>query len=111
MYQPACLQSGDLVRFSRGLLPDKDYGILFYLNEHPFLLLPDGSIRENIPIESLEWVCHTALVHSDYFRSLEQVRLDFSVGTFDHVIGSFTGGSLRTMDNRLFTHFKKGLVE
>lgn len=108
MYKPDKLQSGDLVRFPNRTYPDKEYGVLFYLNEQPFLLLPDGSIQEGVPVESLEWVCHTALVHGSYFRSLEQVRSDFASGAYDHVIGS---PSLKgMMARKSFTHSKNSIL-
>ena len=89
MYQPVRLQSGDLVRIPDTHHPNTTiYGILFYLNESSFLLMPNGVIEKVVSIESLEWVCHTALVHGSYFHSLEQVRQNFIIGIFDHVIAS-----------------------
>lgn len=88
MYKPKQLQSGDLVRFPNQPHSNSIYGIVFFLDDKPFLLVPDGNIRGDIPIELMEWTCHTALVHGPYFRSLEQVREDFFSGKFDHVIGS-----------------------
>jgi len=108
MYQPVQFQSGDLVRLPNQVYPGyTEYGILFYLNEKPFLLLPDGSIREGVPVESLEWVCHTALVHGSYFRSLEQVQSDFASGAFDHVIGSVPRSTPKPITvTKSSTHFK-----
>lgn len=88
MYTPDQLQSGDLVRFPNELNPSKKiYGIVFYLEENLFLLMPDGTVLTEVPIESLEWVCHTALVHCELFRSLKQVQEDFAAGRFDNVVG------------------------
>ena len=106
MYQPVRLQSGDLVCISNGLpSPEKTYGILFFLKELPCLLMSNGFIEEGFSLESLEWVCHTALVHNSCFHSMQQVRQDFAAGAYDHVIGSIPKASTRTWvaENR-FTH-------
>ena len=106
MYRPVRLQSGDLVCISNDLPSlEKAYGILFFLNKLPYLLMPGGVIKEELSIESLEWVCHTALVHSSCFHSLHQVRQDFAAGAYDHVMGSIPKASTRTLvgENR-FTH-------
>ena len=106
MYQPVRLQSGDLLCISNDLpSSEKTYGILFFLKEHPFLLMPDGIIKEGISLESLAWVCHTALVHSSCFHSLQQVKQDFTAGAYDHVMCSIPGAATRTWvaENR-FTH-------
>ena len=88
MCQQKPLQSGDLVRFPNERNPGKQiYGIVFYLEEKLFLLMPDGSVLVQVPIDSLEWVCNTALVHCDIFRSLKQVQDDFASGRFDNVVG------------------------
>ena len=101
MYQPVRLQSGDLVRVSLNCSnPEKAYGILFFLKNQSFLLLPDGIIEEGFPLQSLEWVCHTALVHGSYFRSLEQVKKDFAIGTFAHVIDSLPDAPAKDTINR-----------
>lgn len=100
MYQPVRLQSGDLVRVSRNPHhPEKTYGILFFLKNQPFLLMADGVIEEGFSLESLEWVCHTALAHSSCFHSLEQVRQDFDAGSYAHVMDSVPFTSSRTMTN------------
>ena len=106
MYQPVRLQSGDLVCILSGLpSPEKAYGILFFLKEQPYLLMPNGVIKESISLKSLAWVCHTALVHSSCFHSLQHVRQDFAAGAYDHVIDSIPGAATRIelTENRI-TH-------
>jgi hypothetical protein len=99
MYQPVRLQSGDLVCINHSLTSfEKTYGILFFLKKQPFLLMPDGIIEKDFSLESLEWVCHTALVHGSYFHSLEQIRQDFASGTFNHVISSIPRASINNTD-------------
>ena len=98
MYHPVRLQSGDLVCIIHSSpSSEKNYGILFFLKKQPFLLMPDGVIEKEVSLESLEWVCHTALVHGSYFHSLEQIKQDFATGTFNYVISSIP----RTSNNNI----------
>lgn len=81
------IKSGDVVFCSSKRI----YGIFFLLKDLAYFLKPGGEIEQILFLEHIQWICHTALVHTPFCESLEQVKKDFKQGKFKHVTNSIPG--------------------